>query len=637
MRWHLYALCAFIVLVRLTFLPQAIQGDDPYYLAGGMHALIEPAHPHHATYYFQGDLVSMQGHPHPPLNAWILAGLIALFGDVYEVRFHFFYLFFSLLAVRSMWSIASRFTVRPGFATLLFTLTPAFFINGNSLETDVPFVALWLAAMALFLRVASTRSRPDVGYAALMLMLTALMSYQAVVLIPILLHYVWWRHRRWIGGYVLLCIPIVTAIGFQAYERLTSGTLPAQVLTGYFTTYGLQTVQLKLLNAAALTSHLGWLVFPLLAWGAFWPPKRWHWLIVAIAAAGAAFLDPNPLFWGSFATGALILAATASLLHRNLSNDDGFLAAWILAFFAAALVLFYAGSARYLLPISAPLAILIASRISWRPRYLSAALATQLAIVFLLAVVNYRHWQSYQRWVAEIKPQLDNKRVWINSEWGLRYYLEALGGLPVAKNQAIQPDDILITSRLAYPVPVNLGGGEAVTISQRTVEPPIPLRLIGLGAHSGYATAAAGLRPFDITNSPIDVVTASIIVKRDPTLSFLTMDDPDAARHLIRGVYALEGKFRWIADQALIALKPPPEPRPLQLQLFVPDSSPASHITIDVDGHRLLDQPLRRGGQTITTPPALGKVVQITLDKTFRPTGDSRDLGLVLTSIGYLR
>ena len=67
---------------------QAIQGDDVYYLYGAEHAQVEPAHPYHTRYVFLGDMVEMRGHPHPPLDVWFLALLLALFRDVHEVPFH---------------------------------------------------------------------------------------------------------------------------------------------------------------------------------------------------------------------------------------------------------------------------------------------------------------------------------------------------------------------------------------------------------------------------------------------------------------------------------------------------------------------------------------------------------------------
>src|SRR5258708_5619615 len=98
-----------VVLLRLPFLNQAIQGDDLYYLAGAQHALIDPLHPNHARYVFGGQMVDMRGHPHPPLDSWILAGLLAIFGDVNEATFHAVYLLFPVITVVAVWWLARRF------------------------------------------------------------------------------------------------------------------------------------------------------------------------------------------------------------------------------------------------------------------------------------------------------------------------------------------------------------------------------------------------------------------------------------------------------------------------------------------------------------------------------------------------
>ena len=76
-------------------------------------------------------MVDMRGHPHGPVNSWILGILLAVFGDVREVPFHLAYTLFSLIAALSMWSLACRFCERPFAATLLFLAVPAFVVNGQ--------------------------------------------------------------------------------------------------------------------------------------------------------------------------------------------------------------------------------------------------------------------------------------------------------------------------------------------------------------------------------------------------------------------------------------------------------------------------------------------------------------------------
>ena len=74
-----------------------IQDDDVYYLYGAEYAQIEPAHPTHVEYMAPGDLIDMEGYFHPPLNAYILGGMLAVIGDIREVSFHATYTMFSLI------------------------------------------------------------------------------------------------------------------------------------------------------------------------------------------------------------------------------------------------------------------------------------------------------------------------------------------------------------------------------------------------------------------------------------------------------------------------------------------------------------------------------------------------------------
>lgn len=606
-------LLAIVVLMRLPFLNQAVQGDDPYYLFGARHALIDPAHPSHARYVFQGDLVDMRGHPHPPLNSWILAGLLALFGEVREIPFHGFYILFSLIAAISMWFLAGRWGSCPLAATLLFIATPAFVINGNSFEADVPFLAFWLAGIAAF-----TAGRPLL--ATIPLMLAAVTAYQAVIATPILLVYCWLHARHSKVAWGVAFSPVLTVALYQMFERLSSGALPATVLAGYFSSYGLQQITNKLTNAAALTAHAGWLVFPLATLAAF----RHRWPVAVIAGIGAAFVDPHPLFWVSFGTGALLIAS-------GIRRRPDFLEAWILIFFAAALIVFFAGSARYLLPLAAPVAILVARN---APLFTKPAFAMSLILGLSLASVNYQHWDGYRRFVADNRSQIEQKRVWVNSEWGFRFYLEEVGALPLSRTQILQPAEWIASSVLGLPNQVAAPLG---LVASQDVLPLLPLRLIGLGSKSGYSTASQGLRPFDISSGPVDRVRLEAVLERRPVLSWLPMSAPESGMQIINGMYPPEANgTRWMGKTAVILLKPPARPLPVAVQIYLHEKSPARQITLTLDGRELLRQALPASGMhTIATPPATGSTLTVTLDKTFSIAGDSRELGAIVIALGF--
>lgn len=612
-RTGLFLVLAAVLLLRLPFLNQAIQGDDPYYLYGARHALLDPAHPTHALYVFQGDVVDMRGHPHPPLNSWILAVLLAVFGGVSEIPFRSAYTAFSLLAAGSMWFLARRWSPQPLAATMLFVAVPAFCISGNTLETDLPFLAFWMVAFALF-----TAGRYELAAPALIA--AALMSYQAIVATPILWAWCWVHARRSKAAWAVALAPVVTVAGYQAYERLTSGALPAALLAGYFRTYRLQEIEDKLRNAAALTVHLGWLVFPAAAVAAF--RSRWTLAAGAVAALAGVFIDPHPLFWLSFGAGVAVLAGC---LRRG-----GWLALWVLVFFGAALVLFFAGAARYLLPIAAPVALLVSRALPGR--WLWASVAVQMVVSVALATVNKQHWDGYRAFASTLDSNAGGK-LWINGEWGLRFYLENRGGTALALDDIVEPGDRIVSSELGFPIPV-----KAPVRLEREYEirPSLPVRVMGLRAQSGYATVAFGLRPFDFTTYPADRVRVHRVEARRVRLSWLPMRAPEAAEQILGGVYDLEGENRWMSRRAVLLLVPPPAPKPLTVQFYVPPQSVAQRLTIRVDGVEIHSQTVPPEGiHTVETRPVRGSRVAIEVDRTFTTPPDQRPLSLVLMAAGW--
>ncbi len=614
----------FVLVLRLPFLNQAIQGDDVYYLYGAEHAQIDPLHPLHARYVFLGQIVDMRGHPHPPLNSWYLGLLLATFKDVHEIPFHAAYILFSLIAAFSALSLAHRFSPYPLTATLLFLSTPAFVVNGNSLEADLPFLAFWLLSIALFVGAVQRHSLERLIGSTLAMALAALAAYQAMILTPILLLYAWKFARRWRAAWIAACTAPAVFAAWQVYERISSGALPAQVLAGYMQTYGLQQLDQKIRNAVALTGHLAWLVFP----GLWLPP-----LLTIPAAIAAAFYDLNPLFWASIAVGLGILIWCA----RNWRD---FLAQWVLIFFAGALILFFAGSARYLLPIALPIAILATQRASRRWQKLGFAASLTLGVG--LAVVSYHHWDGYRQFARALQNDVESKRVWINGEWGLRYYMESEGALPIQQGQAVHPGEMIVSSALGYPIPFTTGGGVLATIAEQTIRPRIPLRIVSLHGKSAYSTTTFGLRPFDISLAPIDQLRAELVVERTPTLSNLPMNAPEAELQIVSGVYQLEnGQWRWMSQTAVIMLKPPPEAAPLVVRFTIPDQAKARQVTVELNNQRVATATYPGpGSYTLSTSPlkpdSASATVTITVDRAFSVPGDRRQLGIILSEVGFV-
>jgi hypothetical protein len=367
-----------------------------------------------------------------------------------------------------------------------------------------------------------------------------------------------------------------------------------------------------------LTGHLGWIVFP-----ALWPPP----LLAIPAAIVAAFYDLNPLFWGSVAVGVGILIWCA----RNWRD---FLAQWVLIFFAGALIVFFAGSARYLLPIALPIAILATRRASLR--WIQAFAVCELLLSLGLAIVNYQHWGGYRQFARSLANDAATKRVWINGEWGLRYYLESEGGLPLLQGQTVHPGEIVVSSTLSYPIGVTTGGGILAPLAEQTITSPIPLRLVALQGKSAYSTTMFGLRPFDISRGVIDQLRAELVIDRKPVLSDLRMNAPEAEQQIVSGVYQLENnEWRWMGKTAVILLKPPASPTPLLVHFFVPNEAKARQIRIEVNAKVIATKNIAPGTFILASPPIIAGQITISVDKTFSVQSDSRELGVILTQVGF--
>jgi hypothetical protein len=616
------AIVALVLLLRLPFLNQAIQGDDLYYLIGAQHALIDPLHPTHARFMFLGEMVDMRGFSHPPLNAWILTGLLAAIGDVREVLFHLAYILFSVLAALSMWSLARRFCEKPFLATLLFLAVPAFVVNGGSLESDLPFLAFWMMAVALFVKAVDEDSRAALYGSAVAGALAGLAAYQAVFLVPILALYVWQKRPRWYEAWVAtLAAPL--AIGaWQLFELITSGPVPAAVLAGYLGTHGFQSLAQKSRNVVALVVHSGWIVSPLLVLAGFVRGSKWRWILAALISAAGALYDPNPLFWASLGCGVLVLS---SCVGRD------FLGAWVLLFFAGALAVFFAGSARYLLPIAAPVAILAARRCGTAT--MVAGFALQMALSLGLAVVNYQHWDAYRQFAESLSRETADHRVWIDGDWGLRFYLEREGALALPLGQVLQSGEMVVSSVLANPLPVT---APLAPFAQMEIRPWIPLRIVALDGRSAYSSASSrGLLPFEISTAPIDRVSANAVIEHQPQLSYLNPHDPAAASQIVSGLFP-DG---WMTEQATVVLKRPASAADLRAVIYIPDSSPARRVTMFADGQRVAEAIYAApGSYSLEAPLPSGPertTVTLTVDKTFSVPGDQRRLGAIINGIGF--
>ena len=119
------------------------------------------------------------------------------------------------------------------------------------------------------------------------------------------------------------------------------------------------------------------------------------------------------------------------------------------------------------------------------------------------------------------------------------------------------------------------------------------------------------------------------------------MNAAEAEAHLLGGFHRLEAdNWRWMGKQGSASLLVPEDARQFELVFHIPETAPARRVAVELGGEILGEQTFAGTGSHVLTPPAAlpaGRAVRVTIsaDQSFRPPGDGRDLGIVVTSFGF--
>jgi hypothetical protein len=248
-------------------------------------------------------------------------------------------------------------------------------------------------------------------------------------------------------------------------------------------------------------------------------------------------------------------------------------------------------------------------------------------------MANYQHWDGYRQFAASIRPATAGHRVWVDNDWGLRYYIEADHGRPVLRGQRLRAGDIVVTSELGQNVEFT---APMAPIARAVIQPTVPFRLIGLESRSGYSTVAKGWWPFGLSTGVVDRVAARIVNERHPNLEYLPTNAPQASEQMISGIFPND---RWMSGEAVVLLKTPAVPMKLRAEIYVPGVAKARKITLLLDGREVAVRTIPgEGGYTIESAGSYtGSTMEVRVDRTFRVPGDQRDLGVVLLGLGFVR
>ena len=552
----------FTLLLHLPFLFQPVQGDDVNYLDMAQRVFEQPLTPLNFRYVFQGRLVDMAGHPHPPLNAYFLAMLWALWGGFSPLFFHAAYLLFALTISFAAYALAARFTTQPLWAALLVASSPLVQVNTNPLALpEGPTLAFLLLGAALYLR-----ERFLAG--GIFLALAGFTALQALALPPILLlSYAWRRARPPRAAWAAAAAPFLLLIAWQALQFVLIHRLPFAVLLGYMTGPTFGKLSLKGANALALLQYLGVLVTLL-------PLYRLRPVLLVPGLLAAVLVHGYPWWERALLLVFVSLGIHALLWLWNARNSEPFLASWCLLYFAFALVAFFAGAGRYLLPLVVPMVLLVVRQCATRPRWLALALAFNIFLGLNLSFATYEF--------AWLYPQLQpppGATFLVNGEWGFRYYMVQQGGRMLQQSSVPLPGEWIVSSEMSLAGNYgSLADALAVPLEVKELAVRSPLRLVDRYAHTGFSSVTFGLLPFSFSRRPLDRITYS------RTSPFLNLEAPWTPTQF-------HGRLVYLpAPGATIRLPLEPAWQSLRLALFASETGQATFRIWDPSGRVLLEE-----------------------------------------------
>ncbi|MCB9764223.1 MAG: hypothetical protein H6739_30910 [Alphaproteobacteria bacterium] len=424
---------------------------------------------------------------HPPLHLWWVA-LWQRLGVGPALR----------LAVGLPWALllgwatgelAATCVQRPGRAALVWVTGPAVALGlASSLMIDLPVVALSTIAVTLWVT-----ARP--GLAGLALALAAFTKYPALVLLPVLGVDAWRGGRGRDFGRLLAVFAALWGAG-EAWLAWSYGE--PHLLRVLRTAGDIGRGPLAGRTLGALT-RLGLVLAPVWALG-----TGRRGLVAGVAGAAltggllAGQLAPSEL-----ALTALLGGCGAAVLACGLMEDRPrhatLLRLWVAAGLAAVVLGHNYVGGRYLLPVAAPLALLLTPRLAGLSR---ARFGAMVALSAALALGVVRAEGAHARLQVAVADALNDEAAALGrppgvftGEWTFRWRMTALGWRFASPEERPPAGTLYAAPLHASPGPLPPG---LVPLAEVVERGPGPLRLLDLERGVGYHAETLGPAPLGV-------------------------------------------------------------------------------------------------------------------------------------------
>jgi 4-amino-4-deoxy-L-arabinose transferase-like glycosyltransferase len=535
------ALAYFVTFaLTLPFSGRAFHVDDAFFIDAARGVLAHPLRPYAGTAALDdidyrvfarlGEApTTFVALSHPPLVPYVIAAVAATAGGIGERTQHLAFAFFALLATWAQHRLARRFTAAPLSATLALVVSSAFVLGAQSLMTDVPALALTLAALALFVAGVDQDDAGVVTSAGLVGGLAIVTRYVAFALVPVAAAYVFLSpgRRRGRATWALLAVGLVVGAWFLQ-NWIEHGALHIAASAHHYAQYydrARGAGALFARNALYDLAALGMAAFPAVVFFLLTQPPRRAAVSLAICVAMAvgvraarpcglvdlALYTPGQTvaLVAAVALGLFLVVEAVRAAIRG-TNDVRFLALWFVGSLLGTVFLLPFGAVRYVLPAVPPVILIAAGGEVFAARAggtaVRLALAGTAAASLALAVADYGFAAVYRNVAARVPALAAGRRVFFVGDWGFRYYMEDVGGrYLLSSDESPTAGALVIRPRIAGLHEIAPGLRARLTLVE-TIEAPgrVPVRLLSFAERAGFYSQHWGLLPFAFSSEPLE-------------------------------------------------------------------------------------------------------------------------------------
>ncbi len=455
------------------FMDKAVHIDDPLFVWAADQIQKDPLHFYSFTVNWFGSVMPMTlATCNPPLTSQGLALVRHVFGPG-EIPMHGALLLVAFAAAAGMYRLAGNWCAWPLLATVLTITTPVFLVSSTNIMCDIPMLAVWIWAVVCWEHALKTGGRLWYLLAVSLAGLAVLTKYSAMTLLP-LLPLIGLLRQKKLGTWLLwLLVPPGIMGLYEAYTAHLYGQGLISAAASYANQYRYFLTGGWLGKTVIGLVYLGGCLLPTTLLAPFiWRKQQLFWgtlavggmatlTLLALPAGGLPGLTTAGEARGwvqlemilMLAGGLHALVLTGVELGRRRDVVSAMAALWIGSGFLFAAVLNWTVSSRSLLPLVAPVAILIVRRLERTPAL--AGKPQPLLLVLLVAGLFSvgLSWADAElansgrtaaRQIATDYP-LAQARLWFEGHCAFQYYLEPLGGQAVDYgNSLLQAGDRLV-------------------------------------------------------------------------------------------------------------------------------------------------------------------------------------------------